>query len=145
MTIKRENGKYTVYSSDGSRRFGTYESKDEAEARLAQIERFKKAKALRTGDFVAWGSSGGRARGKIENIIREGVLNVPDSSFKINASEDDPAALIRIYREGEPTDTMVGHKLSTLNLIRPIKKMQPTSSQVHVDTTERRKKKINQK
>jgi hypothetical protein len=40
-TIRRRNGKYTVFSADGSREFGTYDSKKEAEERLAQIERFK--------------------------------------------------------------------------------------------------------
>ena len=40
-TIRRKNGKYTVFSADGSREFGTYDSKKEAEERLAQIERFK--------------------------------------------------------------------------------------------------------
>lgn len=141
MSIRQENGKFTVYSSDGKRRFGTYESREQAEERLAQIERFTKAKALRQGDFVAWNASGGRARGKIVRVMREGVLDVPDSSFEINASEDDPAALIRIYRDDKPTETMVGHKFSTLSLIKPLDKMQPTSSQVHVDTTDRRRKK----
>lgn len=40
-TIRRKDGKYTVFSADGSREFGTYDSKKEAEERLAQIERFK--------------------------------------------------------------------------------------------------------
>jgi hypothetical protein len=41
-TIRRVKGKYTVFSADGSREFGTYDTKSEAEDRLAQIERFKK-------------------------------------------------------------------------------------------------------
>lgn len=41
-TIRRVKGKYTVFSADGSREFGTYDTKAEAEERLAQIERFKK-------------------------------------------------------------------------------------------------------
>ena len=40
-TIKRRGGKYVVLSEDGDREFGTYDTKREAEARLAQIERFK--------------------------------------------------------------------------------------------------------
>ncbi len=70
--------------------------------------------ALKVGDFVEWNSSGGKARGQIEHIMREGTLGIPDSEFSIEASEDDPAALIRIYRDGEPTETLVGHKFSTL-------------------------------
>lgn len=40
-TIRRKNGKYIVFSADGSREFGTYDTKKEAEERLAQIERFR--------------------------------------------------------------------------------------------------------
>jgi HK97 family phage prohead protease len=74
-------------------------------------------KDLKTGDFVRWNSSGGTAKGRIEHVMREGVLGIPDSSFSINATEEDPAALIRIYRDGAETDTLVGHKFSTLTKI----------------------------
>ena len=77
--------------------------------------------ALSEGDFVAWQSSGGTARGRIEHIMREGTLGVPDSDFSIEATAEDPAALIRIYRprgEGwQETETLVGHKFSTLRKI----------------------------
>jgi len=72
---------------------------------------------LRVGDFVKWNSSGGAAKGRIEHVMREGVLGIPDSSFSINATKEDPAALIRIYRDGGETDTLVGHKFSTLTKI----------------------------
>jgi hypothetical protein len=74
----------------------------------------KKALSVSTGDMVSWNSSGGTARGKIVRIVREGKINVPDSSFEIEGTEDDPAALIQLYRDGQPTDTKVGHKVSTL-------------------------------
>jgi len=74
----------------------------------------KKATGVRVGDMVSWSSSGGTARGKVEHIMREGVLGVPDSKFSIKAEKDDPAVLIRIYRNEEETDTLVGHKMSTL-------------------------------
>ena len=80
---------------------------------------------LKTGDFVEWGSSGGTARGKITRILRNGTLEVPDSSFSITATEEDPAALIRIYRQGddgyEATDRLVGHKFSTLSKIAALR------------------------
>ena len=76
---------------------------------------------LRIGDFVSWNSSGGRARGRIVRIVRDGTINVPDSDFTIKGTEDDPAALIRIFREQEDgwesTDVLVGHKFSTLTKI----------------------------
>lgn len=77
--------------------------------------------ALKVGDFVEWNSSGGMARGQIEHIMREGTLGIPDSEFSINATPEDPAALIRIFRDGEATETLVGHRFSTLTKIRPIR------------------------
>jgi hypothetical protein len=77
--IRNENGKYTVYDEEGKRRFGTYNSKAEAEERLAQMHQFSKAdsysppKAVRTAarralDWIGEGKAGdgftavGRAR-----------------------------------------------------------------------------------
>jgi hypothetical protein len=64
--------------------------------------------------MVSWNSSGGKAEGKVLRIARSGRINVPDSSFNIQGTEEDPAALIVLYRDGKPTDTKVGHKVSTL-------------------------------
>lgn len=74
----------------------------------------KKKMKLSVGDMVSWNSSGGRATGKITRIVVSGKINVPDSDFVITGTKEDPAALIRLYRDGKPTDTYVGHKLSTL-------------------------------
>lgn len=77
--IRRENGKWTVYDEEGKRPFGTYNSKAEAERRLAQMHQFKKAetftppKAVRSAarralDWIGEGKAGsgftgvGRAR-----------------------------------------------------------------------------------
>jgi hypothetical protein len=77
--IRRENGKWTVYDEEGKRPFGTYDSKAEAEKRLAQMHQFKKAetftppKAVRNAarralEWIADGKAGsgftgvGRAR-----------------------------------------------------------------------------------
>ena len=83
---------------------------------------------LNDGDFVQWDSSGGTAKGKIESIKREGSINVPGSEFTINATAEDPAALIRIYSEGEDgweaTETLVGHKFSTLTKIAALRAME---------------------
>ena len=77
--------------------------------------------SLNVNDFVSWNSSGGRARGRIERIVNDGTINVPDSSFSITGTPDNPAALIRIYRPDgngwDETDTLVGHKFSTLTKI----------------------------
>ena len=81
--------------------------------------------ALVVGDFVSWGSSGGRARGRIVRIQRDGVINVPNSNFTITGTKEDPAALIRIFRENEEgwqaTETLVGHLFSTLTKINDLR------------------------
>ena len=58
------------------------------------------ADELKIGDFVEWDSSG---------------------VVVINGEPDDPAALIRIFQDGEPTETMVGHRFSTLTKIEDLR------------------------
>ena len=76
---------------------------------------------LSVGDYVAWDSSGGEAYGQIERIERDGQINVPDSDFTVSGTEEDPAALIMVYREGEegwsPSGVRVGHRFSTLTKV----------------------------
>ena len=97
------------------------------DAMLDRIDEGERAApdALSVGDSVSWDSSGGRARGKIERIERDGSINVPDSDFTINGTPDDPAALIRLYQrtdEGfDETDRLVGHKFSTLTKIADLR------------------------
>ena len=83
--------------------------------------------ALNVGDFVSWDSSGGRARGRITRVVKDGTIDVPDSSFSITGTSDDPAALITVYRDGEESDTKVGHKFSTLTKIEPIRMFEGSS------------------
>jgi hypothetical protein len=92
------------------------------------------------GDFVSWDSSGGKAYGKVRRIVKDGTLNVPDTEFTLNATEDDPAALIMLYREGEDgysaTGQLVGHKFSTLSVVsersedRNIKNIKETETEI---------------
>jgi len=75
---------------------------------------------LSVGDVVRWDSSGGSAEGQIERIEDSGTIDIPDSSFSVEGTEEDPAALIRLYEDGEPTETLVGHKFSTLTKVREV-------------------------
>ena len=79
---------------------------------------------LKVGDYVSWNSSGGRARGEIQEIVDNGSINPPNSSVTVNGTEKDPAALIQVYqpvRDGwEDTDVYVAHKFSTLTKIAPL-------------------------
>ena len=81
----------------------------------------EKASNLKRGDSVSWNSSGGTARGKITKVITSGTEQIPNSSFKITGTPEDPGALIRVYAKDDdgykPTDTIVGHKLKTLTKI----------------------------
>jgi hypothetical protein len=81
------------------------------------LENMGKADSVRVGQMVSWNSSGGRATGRVTRVIRNGKASVPGSSFSITGTSEDPAALIRIYRNGRPTDTIVGHKVSTLRVV----------------------------
>mgnify|MGYP002005766630 FL=1 len=80
---------------------------------------------LSVGDFVRWNSAGGAAEGRIDRIERNGTINVPDSDFEINGDEDDPAALITVFRQtdegNEPTDVQVGHRFSALTKIAALR------------------------
>ena len=60
-----------------------------------------KKQDISVGDYVKWNSSGGTAYGKIVKIIKEGSYKVPDSSFEIQGTEDEPAAAIRLYKKNE--------------------------------------------
>jgi HK97 family phage portal protein len=81
------------------------------------------------GDFVSWDSSGGRARGRIDHVMDYGTLDIPGTDFKIDATEEDPAALITVYEEviggWRATETQVGHKVSTLTKIEPLPEPPP--------------------
>jgi HK97 family phage major capsid protein/HK97 family phage prohead protease len=91
--------------------------------------------ALSVGDFVSWSSSGGRAAGRITKITKDGSINVPNSSFTINGTEDDPAALIKIYRDNEETDdTYAGHKFSTLTKISPIRSSENMEQETPIES-----------
>jgi len=87
-------------------------------------------KDFSVGDMVSWNSSGGTAQGQIEHVMREGVLGIPDSKFSIRATKEEPAVLIRIYRNGKPTETLVGHKMSTLRASNMSKSMPDMGNQM---------------
>jgi HK97 family phage prohead protease len=98
---------------------------------------------LKVGDFVSWNSSGGRARGQISRIVRDGSINIPNSTFTITGTPDDPAALIVVFKETSEgyvsTDVRVGHKFSTLTKIDDLRSLRldsgPQAVIVDIDGT----------
>ena len=79
---------------------------------------------LEVGDFVSWRASGGRARGRVTRIVRDGELTAPESDFTISGTPDDPAAMIRIYEQTEDgwrdTPVLVVHRFTTLTKIEDL-------------------------
>ena len=78
---------------------------DESSVDLEQVELESVQRAepdgLEVGDYVQWDSSGGTARGQIDRIERDGQIDVPNADVVVNGTEEDPAALITVFREGE--------------------------------------------
>jgi HK97 family phage major capsid protein len=64
------------------------------EGMRTEAQRYRAAAdALSEGDFVAWQSSGGTARGRIEHIMREGTLRKIDALRTADGDEDDDTKL----------------------------------------------------
>ena len=89
---------------------------------------------LTDGDFVKWESAGGEAQGKVIQIATEGSLTVPDSEFTVEATAEDPAALIEVYERVEggwrSSGVVVGHRFSTLSKIDPLEEAELPKSRI---------------
>jgi hypothetical protein len=90
------------------------ESWFEMRSEQSEIDLVEKADSVRVGQMVSWNSSGGTARGKVKRIITSGSYKVPGTDVTVTGTKEDPAAVITLYRNGEPTDTIVAHKVKTL-------------------------------
>jgi hypothetical protein len=71
-----------------------------------------------TGDYVSWtyagrGEGDDRARGQITDLRVSGEVNVPDTDFTLNATEDNPVALIKTV-----DGTIVGQYVKNLRKIQ---------------------------
>jgi hypothetical protein len=85
--------------------------------RVTKLEEIFKADSVRIGQMVSWNSSGGSATGKVKRIISSGSYNVPGTDVTINGTEEDPAVVITLYRDGQATETTVAHRRSTLRAL----------------------------
>lgn len=79
---------------------------------------------LSEGDFVTWGEDG---YGQVVHIMTEGTLGAEGEPLSIEASADDPVALVREYDESEegtgeetyePTEIFTAHRFSELTAAR---------------------------
>ena len=78
------------------------------------------------------------SHGKIEHVMREGSLGT-GSKYEIQATQDEPALLIRIYKQvengWEETDLMTGFKASEATLVGTEQDMQEHSMEKDKSTT----------
>jgi len=92
-------------------------------------------------DFVTWDN--GSAHGKIVDWTDDSVYDAAiDGDVTVEGTEDDPAALIQIYKESEdgwsPQDTMVAHRFSTLNEWNPENVVEENMYVEHMQISEAR-------
>jgi hypothetical protein len=78
---------------------------------VGQGEGVPEAGGFREGQVVYW--AGGE--GEIEHLMVSGVLGVEGSPFAIAATEAEPAALVRVYEDGQPSEMLVGKRVSELS------------------------------
>lgn len=64
------------------------------------------------GDVVSW--DGGS--GVVEYVMFDGTLGEYSGKFALEAEDDDPVALVSVFRNGSPTGYMVGKMLSDLTV-----------------------------
>ena len=107
--------------------FGKGEMEDDVETE-SKTEQRAEPNELAVGDFVRWSSSGGNAYGRIIQVETNGELEA-DSGFIVNGTEDDPAALIRLYRYDSETDAYVERK-PVLNVVHRFSTLEKYDAEV---------------
>lgn len=110
----------------------TVSTSTEAAPATTTLEVKATADEVQVGTFVEWDTPGGTSRGKVEDVITDGVYEVPETDFVIEASADDPALAIRIYRpvrDGYAAGNIItGRKASTVRVIDPLPEPSPVKN-----------------
>lgn len=99
------------------------------------------SKELFMGDYVRWDSSGGQAYGRIIRRVTDGSLQVPQTDFVLEGTEDNPAYLIRLFRRNddgnyEETSTVVGHRETALTRSPSPENMKEVSIEIEIEEDE---------
>jgi hypothetical protein len=90
-----------------------------------KVDQLNKA-SLREGNFVLTGDEENVIVGRIEYVMIEGIFGVPGSEYSIEASEDEPALLIRKFEQEEEsglweeTQWLIGKPMKMCTLIQPL-------------------------
>lgn len=79
---------------------------------------------FKEGMIIRGSYSDGMVIGRVEHVMKDGMLGTPESKYKINASQEDPALLIRIFKQEdmgwEETEFFVGVKSSNAELAEDV-------------------------
>jgi hypothetical protein len=69
------------------------------------------------GDWVQWGSRGGTAYGKVDDVVSDGCTTRGKGDQEVCAEDGDPAVVVEVYNDdtGESSGDLVRHKMSTLS------------------------------
>jgi hypothetical protein len=123
-------GGYEVFGPHGSH--GCHTSRSKAIQQQRALYAAENAKKAETPNFIKvdWTEGmmvrgmtfNGLVMGRVEHVMKNGMLGSPQSDFKIEASENDPALLIRIFAEEDgalqETEYFVGVKSSSAEVIQ---------------------------
>ena len=83
----------------------------------------RKATAEETveGAFATWIYRDDQMLGRIEHVMTDGVLGVPESSFQLEASAENPAVLLRIFDDTDAgwveTEMFMGARSSDITIV----------------------------
>lgn len=95
------------------------------------------------GDYVRFEVAGGTYRGRVLNVVNSGGSVMSTGGTKLDGLDDDPAVLIRLYREGdegyEESDIKVVHRMSSLIKIPSLMDMK---TPMHKSQTGQRETKV---
>ena len=125
-------GGYEVVGPHGSH--GCHPSRAKAIQQQRALYAAENAKKSNTPDFIKvdWKEGmiirgmtfSGLVIGRVEHVMRDGMLGSPESDFKVEASTDDPALLVRIFEEEDgmlqETEYFVGVKSSSAEVTEDV-------------------------
>jgi|688.fasta_scaffold17327_4 hypothetical protein len=66
-----------------------------------QITNYVSKASIKEGDFVVTSDDDDVIAGRVEHVMTEGMFGIEDSEYSIEASQEDPAILIRKFEQEE--------------------------------------------
>lgn len=103
--------------------------------------------SISSGDFVAYAvpkppQGTQYAKGKVESVRTSGMVNVRGTNEKVEATSDNPVAIVRVYRQVSgnkyvATDRKVAKKVSNLRKLKPLEMKMEMEKAVSAQVTSR--------